>query len=266
MSYETILYSAAEGVASITLNRPESRNALNQAMYRELMAAFREAGRDKSVRAIILTAKGKGFCSGQDLVELETLRQQGISIGDGLRNGLNQIILQLRSLEKPIIGALNGVAAGAGASLALATDLRIASSEASFVFAAFVNIGIIPDGGGTFFLPHLIGPSKALELALLADAQNRLTAEQALALGIINQLHPAESFLEQAQAMALKLATLPTRAIGMTKRAMYRALHVPLADALEYEAQVQEGAFRTHDFREGVAAFLEKRPPQFTGE
>jgi 2-(1,2-epoxy-1,2-dihydrophenyl)acetyl-CoA isomerase len=266
MSYETILYNLADGVARITLNRPESRNALNQVMYRELMAAFREAGRDKTVRAVVLTANGKGFCSGQDLVELETLRQQGISVGDGLRSGLNQLILQLRSLEKPIIGALNGVAAGAGASLALATDLRIASSEASFVFAAFVNIGIIPDGGGTFFLPHLIGPSKALELALLADAQNRVTAEQALALGIINQLHPAETFLEQAHTVAVKLASLPTKAIGMTKRAMYRALHVPLADALEYEAQVQEGAFRTHDFREGVAAFLEKRPPQFRGE
>ncbi len=264
-TYETLLYTTEDGVAVITLNRPDTRNALTAPMYRELMATLAAAEADPSVRAIILTGSGKGFCSGQDLAELQALTQTDATVGDVLRNNLNRLVLQMRALPKPIIGALNGVAAGAGGSLALATDLRIAAEDASFVFAAFVNIGIIPDGGGTYFLPKLVGPSKALELAWLADAQNRVSAAQALQLGIVQRVVPTDTLMQEAHALARKLASMATLAIGETKRAIYAANEGTLADALEREADVQVRMFETQDFAEGVRAFLEKRPAQFKG-
>lgn len=266
MSYETILFEIADGVATITLNRPDSYNALNLQMYVDLASAIKSCSRDSAVRALVLTGAGKGFCSGADLAEMNQLKHSGRTVGDVLREGLNPLILSLRTLEKPVIGALNGVAAGAGASLALACDLRIASEKANFVFAAFVNIGIIPDGGSTFTLAQLVGVSKAMELALLADAKNRLDAQSALQAGIVNRVVPQDDFMTETMTLARKLAAMPTRAIGMTKRAVYRAAERSLVDALEYEAQVQDGAFRTKDHAEGVAAFIEKREPVFTGE
>lgn len=266
MDYETILFDVQDSVATITLNRPESYNALNQQMYKDLTGALKACARDKSIRAIVLTGSGKGFCSGADLIELNAAKAQGISVGQVLRTGLNPLILSIRGLEKPVICALNGVAAGAGFSLALACDMRLMSSEATFVFAAFVNIGIIPDGGSTYLLPQLVGVNRALELVLLADAKNRIDAQTALQYGLVNRVHNADQLLDEASTLAHKLAHMPTRAIGMTKRAMYRAAESSLVDALEYEAQVQEGAFRTQDHAEGVAAFIEKRDPVFTGE
>ena len=265
MAYETILFDKNEGVATITLNRPEMRNALNKVMYRELMDAFRQVARDSEVRAIVLTGSGKGFCSGQDLIELQTMQGDGLTVGDALRSGLNRLILQMHELEKPIIGAINGVAAGAGSSLALATDLRIASDEASFVFAAFVNIGIIPDGGGTYLLPHLVGTSKALELALFTSASDRLSAQEAAGLNLVNRVVSHDDLMTLTHEWAHRLSTMPTFAIGLTKRAMYGAVHRTLAQALDYEAQVQEATFRSHDFGEGVTAFIEKRAPSFRG-
>lgn len=265
MSYETILYNIDNGVATITLNRPDFYNALNNQMYKDLTKALRDIERDTAVRAVLLTGAGKGFCSGADLMELNAALSQGFSVGDVLRTGLNPLITAFRALEKPVICALNGVAAGAGASLALACDFRFAAENASFVFAAFVNIGIIPDGGATYMLTKLVGPARALELAILANANQRLLATKALEWGLVNRIVPADDLLVQATQFARDMASMATRAIGMTKRAIYRAADRAFADALEYEAQVQEGAFRTQDFREGVQAFLEKRSANFTG-
>lgn len=265
MTYENLLYDTADGVATVTLNRPQSYNALSFATLEELKDAFKQISRDSAVRAVILTGEGKGFSSGADLLEMGG-QLDTIPITDVLRSGLNTIVKQMRILEKPIVCAVNGVAAGAGASLTLAADYRIASENASFVFAAFVSIGLIPDAGSTYLLPQLVGMGKALELVLLADSKNRVTASQALELGIVNRVVPQDDLMDEAKVLANRLAQMPTRAIGYTKRVIYRAAERSLTDALEYEAQMQGAAFRTQDFQEGVAAFVEKREPVFKGE
>lgn len=264
MAYETLLYDVSDGVGTITLNRPESYNSLNTQTLEDLKAVLRQIERDKAVRAVVLTGSGKGFSTGADLSEHAP--GTAIPVGDFLRNGLNVIVMQMRALEKPIICAINGVAAGASVSLALACDLRIASDKASFVLAAFVNIGIIPDAGGTWLLPQFVGLGKALELTLFADAKNRVNAADALALGLVNQVVPHNDLEHETRAMAVRLAQMPTKAIGLTKRALYRAAERSLAETLEYEAQLQTAAFKTKDFQEGVLAFLEKRAPVFKGE
>jgi 2-(1,2-epoxy-1,2-dihydrophenyl)acetyl-CoA isomerase len=268
MTFETILYSTDDGVATITLNRPERYNAFNDTMIRETIEAVKTAGRDEAVRALALTGAGKAFSSGQDLYEMQVLTQgtgAASVISDHLRSGYNALVTRLRTLEKPVVGAINGLAVGAGASVALACDLRLCSDQAEFVFAGFVNIGLIPDGGGTFMLPRLVGPARAFELAILADSHNPVSAQQALALGLVSKVVPADELAGEIHTLAHRLAQLPTRAIGLTKRALNRAWDNTLAESLELEAQLQGVAGTTHDFKEGVAAFIEKRQPQFRG-
>jgi 2-(1,2-epoxy-1,2-dihydrophenyl)acetyl-CoA isomerase len=262
MAYETILSESADGVLTLTLNRPDVLNAVTDAMLAELQEAFRGAERDAAVRCIVLTGAGRGFCAGQDLnARSEAPDGHQVSVGEHLRQGYNPLVRRIRAIEKPVIAAVNGVAAGAGANLALACDMRVASEAASFV-QAFVKIGLVPDSGGMLFLPMLVGYAKAAELAFTGD---RIGAEECLRLGLVNQVVPAETLMETAHALAARLAALPTRAIGLTKRGFNRAMMPDLDAFLDYEADMQELASRTDDYREGVAAFRDKRTPTFSG-
>ncbi len=260
MTYETILYSVSDGVATITLNRPAKLNAFDDQMIAETTDVFKSAGRDGAVRCIVLTGAGRGFSSGQDLGAFQE-RGENISIGEHLRHGYHRLIRQMVTLEKPIIGAINGIAAGAGCGVALAADIRIASDNASFMLA-FSRIGLIPDSGTNWFLPRLIGYARAFEMAVTAD---RVPAAQALEWGLVNRVVPAAQLPEITAAWARRLADGPTLAFVLTKRAMNRGWDMDLSEALEYEAYLQEVAGRSADNREGIAAFLEKRDARFTG-
>ena len=247
----------AAAVLTITLNRPDVLNALNAAMHDALGEALKEA-RSDDVRAVVITGAGRGFCVGQDLNEF---RERAGDIGGRLRATYHPSIRAIRGLDKPVIAAVNGAAAGAGLSLACACDLRIASDEATFV-PAFINIGLIPDSGGTFFVTRLIGQSRALEWL---GSGRRLSAEEALEWGLVSEVLEPTVFETRAAEVAGELAALPTRAIGMTKRLLDRAPTSTLDEQLEWEAQLQAAATQTDDFREGVDAFLEKRAPDFQG-
>ena len=245
-------------VLTITLNRPDVLNALNAAMHAGLAAALKEAARDDDVRAVVLTGAGRGFCVGQDLSEF---REAPGDIGDRLRSAYHPNVLAIRSLEKPVIAAVNGAAAGAGVSFACACDIRIAADSATFV-PAFINIGLVPDSGGTYFVTRLLGPARAFEW--LASGR-RLSAAEAHAWGVVSEVVEADALMQRAAQLAAELAALPTRGIGMTKRLIDHTLTARLPEQLEREAQLQAAATLTHDFREGVDAFLEKREPQFRG-
>jgi 2-(1,2-epoxy-1,2-dihydrophenyl)acetyl-CoA isomerase len=247
-------------VATITLNRPDALNSLTVPMKQALLAAFRKVDRDAGVRAVILTGAGHAFCAGQDL--RERLEPDAAPLGVEVRERYNPIIRAMRGSPKPIVGAINGVAAGAGAAFALACDIRIASASASFALA-FGRVGLVPDSGATWFLPRLVGDARAAEMALLNEP---VRAEEAARVGLITRVVAADQLMAEARAIAAKLAGGAPRAIALTKRALATTWDRDLDAALEYEAHVQELAGRTADHREGMAAFLEKRPPRFTGE
>jgi len=244
-------------VLTITLNRPDVLNALNAAMHKGLAAALKDA-RDSEVRAVVITGAGRGFCVGQDLTEF---REAAGDIAERLRSTYHPNVLAIRRLEKPVLAAVNGPAAGAGMSFACACDLRIAAAGASFV-PAFVNIGLVPDSGGTFFVTRLLGYARAFEWLC---SGRKLTAAEAHAWGLVSEVVEDDALADRAAELAAQLAALPTRAIGMTKRLLDRAPTSTLDEQLEREAQSQAAATQSDDFREGVAAFLEKRKPEFKG-
>lgn len=260
MDYETILYNIEDGALTITLNRPDVLNAFNSKMGVELLDALKKAERDAAVRAIVITGAGRAFSSGEDL---KARQAEGITeFGSTLRERYNPIVLKLRNIEKPILASVNGVAAGAGCSLALACDMRIASDKASFL-EAFVRVGLVLDSGASFFLPRLVGMGKAAEMAFLGDS---IKADEALALGLVNRVVPHDNLEAATKELVARLAASPTKAIGLMKRALNRALTSELVDVLEYETYAQEAAGSTEDHKEGMAAFLEKRPAKFLGK
>lgn len=259
MAHETIIYEKASGVATITLNRPQALNAFVPQMNKEVLEALKDSERDSDIRSVMITGAGRAFCAGQDL-KGRTPEQKG-SLGDSLREKYNPMIRQIRQMEKIVIAAVNGVAAGAGCNLALACDLRVASEEAKFI-QSFVKVGLAPDSGGSFILPRLVGLSKAMELLLLGDT---VDAREAQRLGLVARVFAAAEFAASARAIAEQIARAP-RGIGLIKRALNRANLPSLESDLEYEAYLQEIAGRSSDYDEGVRAFLEKRPPVFTGK
>jgi len=257
---ETVLRETADGVLTLTLNRPDALNSFTIEMKEALLAELKEAAREKSVRVVILTGAGRAFSAGQDLKE-----RQGpgvVDLGTELRMRYNPIILAMRRLEKPIIGAVNGVAAGAGMSVALACDIVIASESASFI-EAFGRVGLVPDTGSTWFLPRLVGYARAAEMVFTAEPVDAATAER---IGLVNRVAAADQLMDEARSIATKLAAASPRALALAKRGLNRSLESGLEESLEYEAQLQSIAGRSKDHAEGVAAFVEKRPPRFTGK
>ena len=243
-------------VQTITLNRPDVMNAFNRALHAGLNDALKQA-RDPDVRAVVITGAGRGFCAGQDLTEFSAVGD----VGAALRATYHPNVLAIRALEKPVIAAVNGACAGAGLSLACACDIRIASDAAVFV-PGFVGIGLVPDSGGTYFIHRLLGAPRAFEWM---SSNRRLTAVEAHAWGLVSEVVEADTFTARTVELAATYAAAPTRAIGMTKRLFDHADNATLEEQLEMEAQLQAAATQTDDFREGVAAFGEKRPPSFTG-
>jgi 2-(1,2-epoxy-1,2-dihydrophenyl)acetyl-CoA isomerase len=244
-------------VLTITLNRPDVLNAVNRAVHEGLRDALKQA-RAEDVRAVVLTGAGRGFCVGQDLTEF---RDAPTDISERLRSYYHPNVQAIRGLEKPVIAAVNGVAAGAGLSLACVCDLRIAADSAAFV-PAFIGIGLVPDSGGTLFIQRLLGTPRAFDWM---TTNRKLTAAEALEWGLVNEVVETDRLAEYVGDVAATFASLPTRAIGMTKRLFDHAATATLEEQLELESQLQAAATKTEDFREGVAAFLEKRQPAFTG-
>ncbi|QSO46817.1 enoyl-CoA hydratase/isomerase family protein [Alicyclobacillus mengziensis] len=260
MNFETVLYEVNQGVALITLNRPSVMNAINQTLGDELYSAFKLADSDPSVRAVVLTGAGRGFCSGQDLNDRIAV-DESVSLANSVRERYNILIAKMQNMRVPVVAAINGACAGAGMGFALACDLRFASVNAKFTMA-FSNIGLAPDSGTSYTLPRLVGLSKALELAWTGDV---FDAKEAHHLGVVNRVFESADLLSKTMEFAQKLAAGPTLAYQLTKQAIVQNFDASLPDALEREARLQDIAGRSYDFREGVRAFTERRAPRFRG-
>ena len=259
----SVLVSVDAGVETITLNRPEKLNALNPEMHAQLRAALERATDDPQIRALLLTGAGRGFCTGQDLAERDVSAGAApIDLSVSLGSHYNPLVRRLRALPKPIVCAVNGVAAGAGANLALACDIVIAARSASFV-QAFARLGLVPDSGGTFFLPRLIGMARTMGLAMLAEP---LSAERAEQWGLIWKAVDDQHLADEALALARTLASGPTKSYGLLKKALYASATNSLDAQLDLERALQREAGLSEDYREGVSAFKEKRTPRFKGK
>lgn len=263
MAFENILFDIKDGVAQLTLNRPDKLNSFTQAMHLEVREALAQLRADKSVRVLVLTGAGRGFCAGQDLSDRAVEPgAKGVDLGDSVEKFYAPLVLALRDLPMPVICAVNGVAAGAGANLALAADIVLAAKSASFV-EVFCKLGLIPDTGGTWILPRLIGHARATGLAMLGE---KLSAERAEQWGLIWKAVPDEELMTEALAMARHFATAPTKGLAFTKKAFQLSYGNTLEDQLKLEGQMMRELGNSHDYREGVDAFIAKRAPQFKGE
>jgi 2-(1,2-epoxy-1,2-dihydrophenyl)acetyl-CoA isomerase len=258
-TYQTILFDVQDGVATLTLNRPEVFNAFNEQQSADVMDALKKVERDSNVRVLVLTGSGKAFCSGQDLKSISGAKER--SLAESLQKRYNPMIRAMRNLPVPIICKLNGVAAGAGASMVLAADMVVASETASII-EVFVNVGLVLDSGSSYFLPRLVGSARAFELATMGS---KVTAQQAYDWGMINRVVKPEELDTETQKLVDYYKTAPTKAITLMKKMLNKSFQSDLDTMLEYEMYCQEIAGRSNDNKEGVAAFNEKRKPQFKG-
>jgi 2-(1,2-epoxy-1,2-dihydrophenyl)acetyl-CoA isomerase len=262
-SYETVRLDVAEGVATLTLNRPYRLNSFTVAMHEEVRAALDAVAADSSARCLLLTGAGRGFCAGQDLSDRAVAPgSEALDLGASIENYYKPLLLRLRRLRMPTICAVNGVAAGAGANIPFACDLVVAAKSASFI-QSFSKLGLVPDCGGTWWLPRLVGPARAMGLTLLGD---KLSATQAEAWGLIWRCVEDEQLMSTAGAVARQLAAGPTRGYVRTREALEAALGLTFEAALDLERDYQRELGRSSDYREGVTAFMEKRAPRFTGK
>ena len=257
--FNTLKLEVKKGIALLTLNRPDLYNALNDEMSYELQDALKQAGRDAKARVLVLTGEGKAFCSGQDLKDISDKKNRKLS--ESLHKRYNPIIRLIRNMPKPVICRLNGVAAGAGCSIALACDMIVASEKSSLI-EIFINVGLVLDSGSSYFLPRIVGSAKAFELATMG---NKVSAEEAYAIGMVNRVVPENQLDKAVKELTDYYSTAPTKAIALLKQMLNKSFHSDLDTMLQYEAYCQEIAGNSDDYKEGVKAFVEKRKPKFKG-